>query len=357
MAELMLPNHDNSIPGYKLKEGNFLTAHASDDELWAALCGTFSTKAVHDTSYKYAFMKSILDNLYNVDADYRLSFDQLFGKFAEIYWNLILKYSIRQKAKTKGDRRSYIERILLDVKEQYSLPDGVPFESLTEDIRQGVCYSVKQKCKNNVVGALYGDTAQLFYGFSIKNQVLELNPAMYEFLCKHKVFVEKVNYFEWASFLDKINDDECTLHLLQKLDESAKRNNLSPYRQILYNEFEQQRCFYCGRSINIDNAHVDHFVPWSFIKDDKLWNFVLACPECNLHKKDKLPVVPYLDLVEDRNEDIARRGERFGMDNFQPERLRNVYGWAQRNGYDELWRPKRSFLYVQEQGVKIVAEK
>lgn len=342
------------MAGFDLREGEYRQEIVSDDELWSALCGTFSSRARHDTSYKYAFMKAILDNLYNIDDAYVLTFDQLFSKFAEIYWNLILKYNIKQKS---GSKTSYIEQILLNAKLKYKLTEDIPFEALQTEDKEDICYKVKQKCKNNVVGALYGDTQQLFYSFNIAEQRVTLNPLMYEFLCKHKVFVEKVNYFEWARYLERINDEQSTMHLLSKLDESDKRNNLSPYRKLLYNEFECHKCFYCGRSLNAEKVHVDHFVPWSFIKDDKLWNFVLACPECNLHKKDKLPVMPYLESIEERNLDLARRGVALGMENFSPDRLRNVYGWAQQNGYDELWYPKGRKPYPLVEDFGRVAEK
>lgn len=340
MAEYNSQERLIRIPGAELPYGSYKEGSFSDDELWSALCGAFSSKASHSTSYKYAFMKAILDNLYNVDDSYSLSFDQLFSKFAEIYWNLILKYKVRQMPVNKSGKFSLIERILWDARTKYQLAEDVPFESLKNHMREDISRQVKAKCKTNVVGALYGDTMGLFYSFNKAKEQFQLNPLMYEFLCRHKVFVEKVNYFEWARYLEKINDAQSTMHLLSKLDESAKRNNLSPYRQLLYDEFEYRKCFYCGRSLSGDKIHVDHFVPWSFIKDDKLWNFVLACPYCNMHKKDKLPVIDYLQNIETRNLEFARRGVTLGMDNFTPDRLRSVYGWAQQNGYDDLWMPK-----------------
>lgn len=47
--------------------------------------------------------------------------------------------------------------------------------------------------------------------------------------------------------------------------------------------------------------HVDHFIPWSFIKDDKLWNFVLSCPKCNEAKNDRLPDEMCLERIIQRN--------------------------------------------------------
>lgn len=47
--------------------------------------------------------------------------------------------------------------------------------------------------------------------------------------------------------------------------------------------------------------HVDHFIPWSFVKDDKIWNFVLSCPTCNVKKNNRVPNKDFLiDSVQER---------------------------------------------------------
>ena len=48
--------------------------------------------------------------------------------------------------------------------------------------------------------------------------------------------LEKVNYFEWSRFLEKVNSEELTQAISTKLDESTLRSDLSMYRQILYEE-------------------------------------------------------------------------------------------------------------------------
>jgi len=272
------------MAGFNLDYGEYIPGHRSEDELWAALSYLFSSKSVKDTTYKYGFLKAILDNLYNVDENLMLTFDQLFGKFAEIYWNLVLKYNLRQKAQSKDNKTTLLEQVLYSAKEKYQIYEPIPYESLTAEMMLDIEHRVKVKCKNNVVGALYADTGKLFYSFDKKGEWIRINPVMYEFVCKHKVVIEKLNYYEWAKFLEKVNGDSDTIHLLTKIDESSKRNNLAVYRQILFDEFESKRCFYCGRELKPGKIHVDHFVPWSFIKDDNLWNMVLTCPQCNTRK-------------------------------------------------------------------------
>ena len=51
----------------------------------------------------------------------------------------------------------------------------------------------------------------------------------------------------------------------------------------------------------MDDTLNDHFIPWSFVKEDKLWNFVLSCPDCNIKKSDKLPSKNFISIIHNRN--------------------------------------------------------
>lgn len=173
-----------------------------------------------------------------------------------------------------------------------------------------------------------------------KEEWIKINPVMYEFICKHKVVIEKLNYYEWARFLERVNEEAVAVKLLDKIDESAKRNNLAAYRQILYEEFESKTCFYCGKLLSPDKIDVDHFIPWSFIKDDNLWNLVLACPSCNRKKNDKLPAGRYLTDLIDRNNHLIIETHRPDMENYRSRMVSYVYNWAKINGYDKIWQPE-----------------
>ena len=94
------------------------------------------------------------------------------------------------------------------------------------------------------------------------------------------------------------------MRVIDKLElATPKREDLSVYREILRKEFEEDTCFYCGKKLG-KNIHVDHFIPWSFVKDDKLWNFVLSCARCNERKSNKLPKQDFLIKIEQRNKGI-----------------------------------------------------
>lgn len=49
------------------------------------------------------------------------------------------------------------------------------------------------------------------------------------------------------------------------------------------------RCYYCGKDVG-EKYHVDHVMPLAKGGSNGPENLVIACPQCNHQKKDKLPV-------------------------------------------------------------------
>ena len=50
------------------------------------------------------------------------------------------------------------------------------------------------------------------------------------------------------------------------------------------------RCIYSGETIHAtDSFDLDHFIPWSFIGHNRLWNLIPATKNANLRKSDSLP--------------------------------------------------------------------
>lgn len=215
-----------------------------------------------------------------------------------------------------------------------------------------ISYQVKVKCKRYVVGALFEDTNRLFYSFSKKEEWIQINPKMYEFLCKHKIIIEKLNYYEWAHFLERVNEESVATKLLDKIDNSSRRNNLSVYRRILYEEFESRNCFYCGRALASGKIDVDHFIPWSFIKSDNIWNLVLSCPVCNHKKNNKLPDEEYLTDIINRNNRLLIEFHRPDLQNYRSSVITDVYNWAKLNGYTKTWKPDIKVKKMSEKNVE-----
>ena len=75
----------------------------------------FSDSCHKRNTYKFGLIKSILDNLFNgqnIEDGIYFTYEQLFAKFAENYWNLIVKYDLRQMRKDSKSDLSKVEIIL-----------------------------------------------------------------------------------------------------------------------------------------------------------------------------------------------------------------------------------------------------
>jgi len=49
------------------------------------------------------------------------------------------------------------------------------------------------------------------------------------------------------------------------------------------------QCFYCGKPLKREEVHFDHYVPLSKGGSHSESNIRIACPFCNMSKKDKMP--------------------------------------------------------------------
>ena len=73
--------------------------------------------------------------------------------------------------------------------------NDICFEALSADMKAEICHKVKIKCKENVVGALYGDSGGVLYSFSKKQEYIKLNPQAYAFMTKYKKDIGKDKLF------------------------------------------------------------------------------------------------------------------------------------------------------------------
>lgn len=341
MAITRWDSNSNTVPFQNLTEADVI----------AMVNRALSGNSHHTTTYKYAFFKSILDNVFNVDIETKLlSYDNIAIRFTEIYWNLVLNYHLRQEIKTSHHEYTSVEKELFEFCKKYGFDYSekqsiFPFESLRPDLQIEITKKIKTQMMRYVVSAFCGDTDDQFYHFNKKDKSegIILNPDVYIALVKYKSVFEKQNYYEWIKYLEKANLEEDSYALANKLDASAERQNLNPYRKVLV-EFNQTKCFYCGKHLHDDNdkaSPVDHFIPWSFVKDDKLWNFVLACPRCNSSKSNILPEQDYFAALKERNAKLCNMNSSIVKQDFKTysySKLIEMHHSAIFNGFEYGWK-------------------
>ena len=328
--------------GWNLKYGVITNENPSDDELWAAFNYVFSPYSSTRSYSRIALIKAMLDSLLEFQklspSMYKVSYKQIFSKFAENYWNLVNKYHLKQMRPDGKSEVSKIEEILQETCADNNIPNTIEYDSLSDKTKKSITNSWKDICSRNVGGALYNDTNGVLYAFDKENQTITMSLTAYTFLLRHKMEIEKLNYYAWARFLASINADEALIRVIEKLElATPRRNNLSVYSQILFEEFQQDTCFYCGKKLT--DIHVDHFIPWSYVKTEKLWHLVLACPKCNTKKRDRLPNEDMLKKITQRNENLESLDNKLAVeefDDYSEDMINKIYYYAKICGLKQM---------------------
>lgn len=236
------------MAGWELKNGIITEYDVSENRIWSLFNYVFSDASKKRNTYKFGLIKALLDSSFSVETtqagiiyDYR----ELFSRFTYNYWNLVVKYNLRQMRKDGKSEYSRVELILKSTLADGLILVNLEFDAVESRKKDEIIKQIASECKRYVIGALYNDFDGIIYSFDLKNTALILNPCVYDFMLKYKAELEKLNYYAWARFLEQINNDDVLVRVLDKLElATPKRKDLSVYREILRKEFEEDVCFY-----------------------------------------------------------------------------------------------------------------
>jgi len=159
---------------------------------------------------------------------------------------------------------------------------------------------LKEKFKNELRGEKDGiinnsiiqlankefETKKPFYRF--QNQSIELHPEWKNYFTVHSTIIKGFIYWGLVNFLQKHNPN--VIGLSEKLFKPQERDLKIPkafWRQYFI-EKKSFKCIYSNTLIESDYS-IDHFVPWSYVAHDKLWNLIPTTKNINSSKSNDLP--------------------------------------------------------------------
>jgi hypothetical protein len=174
-------------------------------------------------------------------------------------------------------------------------------EKETDSMREKRIYSESQKLELKSLYALH-------------QEYIEINPFWVDYLfCNSKV-LKDFCYWNLALFLQTKNPN--VPDIPNKLIKPAIRNGLNIQRtqfwDIVFDELGSINCIYTGNKLVKGNYAVEHFIPYSFVSHDLIWNLIPADKSFNSSKSNKLPVLekyfePFYLLQKNAYEIIKRR--------------------------------------------------
>ena len=172
-----------------------------------------------------------------------------------------------------------------DIRKQLNfLQMNVPFRFLrpwidTSDDREMVKRS--QTFENGCLYKLEKENGSLW---------IELNPIWFTYLQENYDILTSFAYWGLTNFLQVRNPN--VPNIPSKLIKKEERNSLSPQHKCwdtaISNGLEV-RCLYTNKLLEVKEYDLDHFIPWSFVSHDLLWNLMPADSSINSSKSNKLP--------------------------------------------------------------------
>ncbi len=223
-----------------------------------------------------------------------------FGKSDSLYTqSLALQHELNIPIDASKDK---IKRILLNNMDDNRIKGllrvfslNVPYRFLSPWISYTTDQDVEsrsRKFESNCMYALHGES-------------VEVNSAWIDYLTEHYSILRDFTFWNLALFLQKRNPN--VPDVTSKLVKPIQRDSMSRQHKFWDNYIATVgsiRCIYTGKTLFPKQYDLDHFVPWSFVSHNLLWNLIPADSSINSSKSNNLPSLdiylkPFAKLHQD----------------------------------------------------------
>lgn len=131
--------------------------------------------------------------------------------------------------------------------------------------------------------------------YALNNESILINPLWLDFLKFNAKLIKDFCYWNLSLYLQVRNPN--VPDIPNKLIKEAGRNSLvkqtKDYWNVVFQEKGTIDCIYTGKRLSIEkkNFSLDHFVPYSFVSHDLIWNLYPIDKSENSRKSNLLPSV------------------------------------------------------------------
>ena len=128
--------------------------------------------------------------------------------------------------------------------------------------------------------------------YSIKEDTIEINPQWEQYLNDNYLILRDFTFWNLTIFLQKRNPN--VPDISSKIVKPILRDSLLKQRHFwdAYIDINgSMKCIYTGKELYKNNYDLDHFVPWSFVSHNLLWNLLPADSSINSSKSNNLPLL------------------------------------------------------------------
>jgi hypothetical protein len=271
------------------------------------------------TSYKYVFFISYLDILRRRGFNARepIGFREMTIEMLATSWYphnyFRLSFGLQDKITAKLDSlrltvnepilnfrdidKKLLREALSRQKLDNSLMHYVPFRILRpffeDELRGQSDYRI-----DSAIARLAMETykeRKPLYRFNASQDHLIPHPAWVAYFETHFPVIKGWAAWNWLQYMQKCN--QAVPAISSKLFPPQGRDSLKAQVEYWKTAIRHGdlKCIYSGESLRPEKVSLDHYLPWSFVAHDQLWNLIPTLPEVNSSKSDHLPASVYFD--------------------------------------------------------------
>jgi len=154
---------------------------------------------------------------------------------------------------------------------------------------------LKDSDKNSLIEKLSVEKKYAPYSVCSSEKMITINPLWQDYFIKNESVIRGWFMSKLIFFLQKRNPNVPAIAF--KISAPVSRDLKSArdfWGKII--SIHNVSDIYSDLHISVHNLSIDHFIPWSFVLHDRLWNLVPTCREINSSKGNRLaPVKPFFE--------------------------------------------------------------
>jgi len=122
-----------------------------------------------------------------------------------------------------------------------------------------------------------------------------IHPEWINYIKENLVILKGWVAWSWLNYMQKNNPN--TPNLARKLFPLVQRKSLAEQAKYWKLIIEKQplKCIYSDYILDKKSISVDHYLPWSFVAHDQLWNLIPSIHNVNSAKSNNIPATNYLE--------------------------------------------------------------
>lgn len=265
----------------------------------SCLAGIFSNTTA---TYKYYWFVAILDIIVK-EHKTRMSFWEIIAGMVSESWYPIHYFKLSfGKSDSLFEKSMEIQNVFqISIESDKEKTKRYLLENLNETKKYLKVFSlnvpyrflspwISYTCDKNVVEKSQKFENQCLY--AIYDDEIVINEIWIDYLTENYTILRDFAFWNLTQFIQKRNPN--VPDVSSKLIKPIQRDSLTKQHKFWDTYIEtvgSMNCIYTGKQIFARQYDLDHFVPWSFVSHNLLWNLIPADPSINSSKNNNLPIL------------------------------------------------------------------